>query len=81
MHVPGDHMSSGVSTPNSKFHQTQLKILVQAWQQSSLLTVVIEGAVETLFPGTAARAGGGEGRLYAKLGSQYAGTVVAPPLP
>ena len=74
-------MSLGVSTPNSKFHQTQLKILVQAWQQSSLLIVVIVGATETLFPGTAAMAGGGEGRLYAKLGSQYAGTVVAPALP
>ena len=74
-------MSLGVSTPNSKFHQTQLKILVQAWQQSSLLIVVIEGAIETLFAGDAARLGGGEGRLNAKLGSQYAGTVVHPPSP
>lgn len=76
MHVPGDHVSFGVLTPNSKFHQTQLKILVQAAQQSSLLTVVIEGAIEMLFPGVAARSEGATGMLNAKVGAQYAGTVV-----
>ena len=76
MQVPGDPGSLGVLAPKSNFHQTQLKILVQAVQQSSLLVEIIEGAIETLFVGAAARFGGGEGALYAKVGSQYAGTVV-----
>jgi len=63
-------MSFGVSAPNSKFHQTQLKILVQAWQQSSLLVVIIEGAIETLVSGVPARTEGSSGKSNANVGSQ-----------
>jgi hypothetical protein len=66
----------GVFTPKSNFHQTQLKILVQAAQQSSLLRLITGGAVVMLFAGPAARFEGGEGKLSAKVGWQYAGTVV-----
>jgi hypothetical protein len=76
VHVPGDWGSPGVSAPNSKYHQTQLKILAQAWQQSALLTVVIDGAVEMLFCGEAAKPEGTAGKLNAKVAAQYAGTVV-----
>ena len=81
MHVPGDPGSLGVLTPKSNFHQTQLNILVQAAQQSILLRVIIEGAIVTLFVGAAARFEGGEGRLNANVGWQYAGTVVGRALP
>jgi hypothetical protein len=76
VHVPGDPGSLGVLTPKSNFHQTQLKILVQAAQQSILLRLIIEGAIVTLFAGPATRSEGTDGELSAKVGWQYAGTVV-----
>jgi hypothetical protein len=54
--------------PKSNFHQTQLKILVQAAQQSSLLRECMEGAIVILFVDTAARFEGGEAALSAKVG-------------